>query len=53
MNSAELNKLKTYLESEENKILFSKGTEYVVSNDDRLNFFHEYANKLGADPKMV
>lgn len=53
MNSFELKKLKSQLEKEEGHILFSKGTEYVVSNDDRLNFFREYADKLGADPKMV
>lgn len=53
MNSFELKQVKRQLEGEEGNILFSKGTEYIVSNDDRLNFFYEYANKLGADPKMV
>lgn len=53
MNSVDFNKLKQEMEKTEEGILFSKGTEYIVSTDDRLKFFHEYAEKLGVDSKTV
>ena len=53
MNGFELKKLKGELEQGENNILFTKGTEYALSQDDRLAFFREYSSKLGIDAKMV
>jgi len=41
------------LEDSESKILGTKGNEYVVSNEDRLKFFKDYATQLGIDPKIV
>lgn len=53
MNSFDLKKLKNDIEQSENNILFTKGTEYALSQTDRLAFFREYSEKLGVDSKMV
>lgn len=53
MNSKELLELKKELESEEANILGIKGDEYAVGNADRLEFFRDYANKLGISTQMV
>ena len=43
MNTKQLNHIKCMLEDSESDILGTKGNEYVVSNDDRLKFFKDYA----------
>lgn len=53
MNTKQLNDIKCMLEETESKILGTKGNEYVVSNEDRLKFFKDYATQLGIDPKIV
>lgn len=53
MNTKQLNDIKCMLEDAESKILGTKGNEYVVSNEDRLKFFKDYATQLGIDPKIV
>lgn len=53
MNTKQLNDIKCMLEDSESSILGTKGNEYVVSNDDRLKFFKDYATQLGIDPKIV
>ena len=53
MNSSELNKLKLRMEDIEGQILGTKGTEYIVSNDDRLKFFKDYSTSLGISPEVV
>lgn len=53
MNTKQLNDIKCMLEDSESKILGTKGNEYVVSNEDRLKFFKDYATQLGIDPKIV
>lgn len=53
MNTKQLNDIKCMLEDSESAILGTKGNEYVVSNDDRLKFFKDYATQLGIDPKIV
>lgn len=53
MNTNQLNDIKCMLEDAESKILGTKGNEYVVSNEDRLKFFKDYATQLGIDPKIV
>ena len=53
MNSSELNKLKLRMEDIESQILGTKGTEYIVSNDDRLKFFKDYSTSLDISPEVV
>ena len=53
MNTHNLQKLKQQMEQVEGNILGTKGTEYIVSSEDRLKFFHDYAEQLGVDPKTV
>lgn len=53
MNTKQLNDIKCMLEDAESQILGTKGNEYVVSNEDRLKFFKDYATQLGIDPKIV
>ena len=41
------------MEDIESQILGTKGTEYIVSNDDRLKFFKDYSTSLGIRPEIV
>ena len=53
MTSNELRELKQSLEQQESNLLGTKGTEYIVSNENRLKFFYDYAKQLDVDPKVV
>ena len=41
------------MEDIESQILGTKGTEYIVSNDDRLKFFKDYSTSLDISPEVV
>lgn len=53
MTNSELKKLKQDMEQKESSLLGTKGTEYIVSNEDRLKFFYDYVKQLDVDPKVV